>query len=91
MNDKVNMPSYEEEQDALWHALDDCFPMQGELDPMIIDTLPQKIQEIEIKAILNALEINNFNRTKTAYSLGLGRTNLIAKCRKYEIHLPYVA
>ena len=90
MKDKVNMPSYEEEQDALWHALDDAFP-QGQGDPMILDTLPQKIQEIEIKAILNALEQFDFNRTKTAYALGLGRTNLIAKCRKYAIHLPSVA
>ena len=92
MKEKVMMtiPNNQEEHDALWSALDDAFP-QGENDATLKDTLPRTIQDIEIRAIRNALEQFDFNRTKTAYALGLGRTNLIAKCRKYDIYLPEVA
>ena len=48
-------------------------------------TLPEEIAVLEKKRITNALEHNEGNRTKTADQLGIGRTNLIAKLKKYDL------
>ena len=57
--------------------------------PIIIDTspvtLPQEIAVLEQKRISLALDNNHGNRTKAAEELGLGRTNLIAKLKKYKL------
>ena len=69
----------ETEQDALWQAA-------GELEFAIhIDNLPEAISELEQSNIVTALEKYKGNKTKAAEELGIGRTNLIAKIRKYNI------
>ena len=48
-------------------------------------TLPEEVAVLEKKRIANALEANEGNRTRTADQLGIGRTNLIAKLKKYDL------
>ena len=45
-------------------------------------------QAVEIEKIHFALEVNKGNRTRAAEMLGLKRTCLLAKMRKYEINFP---
>ena len=68
------------EQGYLWAALDD-------LKQPIRETLklPKAVTELETEEISHALEVHNGNRTRAADALGIGRTNLIAKMRKYEL------
>ena len=69
----------ETEQDALWR-------MTGELEFAIsIENLPEAISNLEQSNIVTALEKYQGNKTKAAEELGIGRTNLIAKIRKYDI------
>ena len=69
------------EQDALWEML-------GELERIqLIDKLPKAVSELEQSNIVLALEKYEGNRTKAAEELGIGRTNLIAKIRKYNINV----
>jgi len=73
------MQEEETEQDALWRATGELifeFP---------IDNLPEAISQLEQENIVQALEKHKGNRTKAAEDLGIGRTNLIAKIRKYDI------
>ena len=73
------MQEEETEQDALWR-------ITGELDFAIsIENLPEAISNLEQSNIVTALEKYNGNKTKAAEDLGIGRTNLIAKIKKYEI------
>ena len=48
-------------------------------------SLPEQIEVLERDSILTALSNYNGNRTLAAKELGIGRTNLIAKIKKYEI------
>ena len=69
----------ESEQDVLWRVT-------GELDfTHPIDNLPKAISQLEQENIVQALEKYRGNKTKAAEDLGIGRTNLIAKLRKYKI------
>mgnify|MGYP001298945827 CR=1 FL=1 len=73
------MQEEETEQDALWRVT-------GELEFAIaIDNLPEAISNLEQSNIVTALEKHKGNKTKAAEELGIGRTNLIAKIRKYNI------
>lgn len=73
------MQQEETEQDALWRV-------SGELQyNTSIDNLPEAISTLEQSNIVIALEKYKGNRTKAADELGIGRTNLIAKIRKYDI------
>ena len=56
--------------------------MPGKIHPV---TLPEEVAVLEKKRIANALEANEGNRTRTADQLGIGRTNLIAKLKKYDL------
>jgi transcriptional regulator with PAS, ATPase and Fis domain len=78
--------SYKEEQDALWEAIDEI----GQ-EICVIRTLPEEVSLIELKAIHTALHNHNGNRTKAAEELGIGRTNLIAKIKKYKLALKELA
>lgn len=69
------------EQDHLWEALNDAFPNN---DPIPLD---EELRKLEARRIVEALNTHEFNRTKTAESLGIGRTNLLAKCKRLEIEL----
>jgi two-component system response regulator AtoC len=44
--------------------------------------------EPEKKLILQALEANHWNRQKTAQALGINRTTLYKKIKRYGLHLP---
>ena len=70
----------ESEQDALWRALDEL-----ELSWHVVDNLPEAVSELEIENIVQALNKHKGNQTLAAKDLGLGRTNLIAKIKKYKI------
>lgn len=53
------------------------------------ESLPAEVESLEKTRILNALETANGNRTHAAKILGIGRTNLIAKIKKYNILYVY--
>ena len=55
-----------------------------------ISIADQEVEKLEVKRIRLSLEQNQGNRTRTADELGIGRTNLIAKLRKYNL-LDFVA
>lgn len=70
----------ETEQDALWR-------ITGELQYNIhIDKLPEAVSQLEQSNINEALSKHKGNRTKAAEELGIGRTNLIAKIKKYKMN-----
>jgi len=50
--------------------------------------LSKLVEAVEIEKIHFALEVNKGNRTRAAEMLGLKRTCLLAKMRKYEISFP---
>lgn len=69
-----------EEQDALY-AVNTAM---RELD--LEHTLPSKLEKIEKDAIQNALYECDGNQTLAARRLGIGRTCLIAKIKKFGIN-----
>jgi transcriptional regulator with PAS, ATPase and Fis domain len=68
------------EQDALWEALKifDNYDAGTQ-------SLPGEIETMEINRIRMALDFYDGNRSKAAKDLGIGRTNLIAKIKKYNL------
>ena len=81
MNKKLNiiMVDPKVEQDMLWEALSIFVNYQTST------TLPSEIETIEIERIKSALFAFEGNKTRAAKSLGIGRTNLIAKIKKYDL------
>ena len=75
-------PSNHEEQAWIWSQFDSLW---GESKIHDVPSLPEELEQFEIKRIKLALVGNDYNRTKTAEELGIGRTRLIAKLRKYEL------
>lgn len=75
---------YKTEQDYIWNALDDAFPMA---DTSIVykTDLNAQLETLERGSIENALDASKGNRTKAADMLSIGRTCLIAKMKKYEL------
>ena len=84
------------EQDYLWEALkclEETVQIKDELAELTaiaqstVDdgNLKDTLDKLETKAIEKSLEIHNGNITHSAKSLGIGRTNLIAKMKKYGI------
>lgn len=49
-------------------------------------TLTEELESIEKSRIKNALEGNDGNRTRAAKDLGIGRTLLIHKIKKYNLY-----
>ena len=70
--------------DAMWDLLEDVFPTGGTEDMYKTD-LAKDVERLERESIKDALSACEGNQTKTAKMLGLGRTNLIAKLKKYNI------
>ena len=90
MHTKYSMNKNQEisEQDFIWEQFDSLFgPISKD---MKVETLPQEVEKLEVKRIQVSLEQNQGNRTRTADELGIGRTNLIAKLKKYNL-LDFVA
>jgi len=49
------------------------------------ESLKDAVEKLERKMILNALENNNWNQTKSAKDLGLSRQGLIKKIQRYKL------
>ena len=80
------------EQDALWDMFDDMWPTGNRFDTETQTYVTRKdyslvneLEKLEKDRIEDALETFNGNRTKAANFLNIGRTNLLAKMKKYEI------
>ena len=71
-----------EEQDALWKICDDLAEYHEELE--YETALPDEVEMLERDRISNALAKTEGNQTKAAKLLKIGRTNLIAKMKKYN-------
>jgi len=69
-----------EEQDYIFEQLDS---MQSRWCPS--KPLNVELEEIEKSRIINALAMFSGNRTKAADELGIGRTLLIHKLKKYNL------
>ena len=84
------------EQDYLWESLK-CFEEIAEIKNELAEitalaqgtiddgNLKDTVDFLEQKAIEKSLELHKGNITHSAKALGIGRTNLIAKMKKYNI------
>ena len=72
------MISEQNEQQALWDALS-YFDAPEQLN------LPNELEALERSRIRDALINHNDNRSKAAAELGIGRTLLIHKIKKYDL------
>ena len=78
-----DFPSNATEQDMLWTMMDEIWPQhQQDTTPR---TLGEELAEVERKAIVLALEHHCNNQSQAARSLGMGRTLLIHKMKKYDL------
>ena len=68
------------EQDEFFEAFNEIWPV-GSFEE---ESLPEELKVIEIRRIKLALEQEK-NHTHAAKSLGIGRTNLLAKMKKYNL------
>lgn len=84
------MNSYKTEQDFIWDTLDEIFPnttstiYRESEEKTSLDT---ELKEKESYMIIDALNSCDYNQTHTASALGIGRTNLIARCKRLGISL----
>lgn len=68
-----------EEQDAMWDTFDELIVerqemcLQEEVDDFIIDKIKDTLVEL------------NWNQSKASRKLGLKRTTLLSKCKKYNL------
>ena len=68
-----------EEQDAMWDTFDELIVerqemcLQEEVDDFIIDKIKDNLVEL------------NWNQSKASRKLGLKRTTLLSKCKKYDL------
>jgi len=72
------MISEQNEQQALWDAMD-------YFDTVEQPNLPNELEQLERNRIREALFTNSDNRSKAAAELGIGRTLLIHKIKKYDL------
>lgn len=77
--EQYKMSNNKEEQNALFELISNHF------DDQTIRSLPEELAHIERNTIGEKLVEFDGNRTKTANALGIGRTNLVAKIKKYEL------
>ena len=84
------MDNQKTEQDYLWDTLDEIFPnTTSDIYPHMSDgsSLDLELREKEKYMIVDALNYCDYNQTHTARTLGIGRTNLIARCKRLGISL----
>lgn len=72
-----------QEQDALWEALD-VFDIVKENFP---EVLHERLAQVEQEAIIDALYKTQGNQSQAAEKLGMGRTLLIHKIKKYNLNM----
>ena len=71
-----------EEQEALWKICGELAEYHEEIE--FETALPDEVEMLERQKISNALAKTEGNQTKAAKLLKIGRTNLIAKMKKYN-------
>ena len=80
MDDKIERNR--QEQEALWEICNDLEKFYEERQ--YETALPDEVEMLERDRISNALAKVDGNQTKAAKLLKIGRTNLIAKMKKYN-------
>ena len=71
-----------EEQEALWKICGELAEYHEEIE--FETALPDEVEMLERQKISNALAKTEGNQTRAAKLLKIGRTNLIAKMKKYN-------
>ena len=75
------MISEQNEQQALWDALSYFDNPEQIAQPGLV----QELESLELNRITHALDANEGNRSRAARELGIGRTLLIHKIKKYDL------
>jgi|TARA_B000000557_G_C20698413_1_gene410520 transcriptional regulator with PAS, ATPase and Fis domain len=70
-----------DEQQFIWEELEKLWPSDGKVG----QTLVEELEELEMKRIKLALDQAKNNKTHASKELGIGRTLLIHKCKKYGL------
>tara|TARA_B110000444_G_scaffold147002_1_gene137439 strand:- start:445 stop:702 length:258 start_codon:yes stop_codon:yes gene_type:complete len=74
------------EQDAMFQIFREIFDESRSVEPIVIpNDLKDVIEKYERQHIMDALEHYEFNQTKASKCLGIKRTTLIAKMKKFNI------
>ena len=74
------------EQDAMFQIFREIFDESRTVEPIVIpNDLKDVIEKYERQHIMDALEHHEYNQTKASECLGIKRTTLIAKMKKFEI------
>jgi DNA-binding NtrC family response regulator len=74
------------EQDAMFQIFREIFDESRSVEPIVIpNDLKDVIEKYERQHIMDALEHYEFNQTKASKCLGIKRTTLIAKMKKFDI------
>ena len=82
-----NIERNREEQEALWKICGELAEYHEELEYEI--ALADEVEMLERERISNALAKAQGNQTHAAKLLKIGRTNLIAKMKKYDF--PFIS
>lgn len=74
------------EQDVMFEMVEEIFDEDRVADRLLIpDDLKYVVEKYERNYILEALEQFEYNQTKASKRLGIKRTTLIAKMKKFKI------
>ena len=74
------------EQDAMFQIFREIFDESRTVEPIVIpNDLKDVIEKYERQHIMDALEHYEYNQTKASKCLGIKRTTLIAKMKKFNI------
>ena len=74
------------EQDVMFEMVEEIFDEDRVADRLLIpDDLKYVVERYERNYILEALEQFEYNQTKASKRLGIKRTTLIAKMKKFKI------
>ena len=73
------------EEELVYDAVTSFF---GDIEEV---SLSKEIEMLEKRRIKNALEGNEGNRTRAAKDLGIGRTLLIHKIKKYNLYWNFIS
>jgi transcriptional regulator with PAS, ATPase and Fis domain len=84
--------NFDKEQDYIFNMFDAVFSNADDLvdeysstDTDLKYSLVSELEKLERERVVNALAFANGNQTNAANALNIGRTNLIAKMKKYRI------
>lgn len=80
------MNNQRSEQDYIWDSLDEIFPNTTS-DIYTDKSLDTELRSREYEMVLDALTYHDYNQTHAAKALAIGRTNLIARCKRLGISL----